>query len=172
MPHVSSVLHHPSRVKWRPHYGANCSSTPKYSNPLSVLAVPHVTGCTPATRQHHIFRYRVTVKLTALFIVVVLVADAVADASHIATVLDHVDGDVVVFEARRFRVDTNERDTVVVPRVGTSYAGAGAAIATIITCPFAGWVQIVKSMRHYVRRNDIATTMDNPCSLRRDKIRQ
>lgn len=73
--------------------------------------------------------------LTALLIVVVVVAVAIADASDIFTVLDHVDGDIVVFHTIRFGVDAGEHRAavVVIIFVFRTCTGAGAAIATIVT---------------------------------------
>lgn len=59
--------------------------------------------------------------LTALGLVVFLVAEAVADGPRAAAVLDDADGDVVVVHARGVRVDAGEEVDVIGARVVVVY---------------------------------------------------
>lgn len=74
--------------------------------------------------------------LTALCIVVVLIAVAVTDASHKAAVLEHIDGDVVIVHACRFGIDAFESGAAVIENIVQwnfrTSTGARAAISTII----------------------------------------
>lgn len=55
-----------------------------------------------------------TGRLTAVFVVLVLVAKAIPDVRYPATLLEHVRGDDVVVHTQRFRVDTGEIRAVVI----------------------------------------------------------